>query len=276
MNGSVVFGLLSALTWGAGDFCGGLAAKRSSLLSVIVCSQIAGAILLILTAQVVAEPVPSLPILLIGGVAGILGDIGLMSLYFALSRGKMGVAAPVSAVVAAMIPVLFAAVVEGLPGALQAAGFVLAMTGIWLVARGESSTVRLVDLGMPIVAGVGFGLFYIVINQVSVVAVYWPLAAARVVSIAILSVTALVLRRPLLPAAGQLPIIVASGLLDAGGNLFFALAALAGRLDIAAVLASLYPATTVVLAGLFLHERLSWPQTLGVVTTLAAIALIVL
>ena len=276
MNGSVVFGLLSALTWGAGDFCGGLAAKRSSLLSVIVCSQIAGAILLILTARVVAEPVPSLPILLVGGVAGILGDIGLMALYSALSRGKMGVAAPVSAVVAAMIPVLFAAVAEGLPGALQAAGFVLAMTGIWLVARSESSAMRLADLGMPIVAGIGFGLFYIVINQVSVVAVYWPLAAARVASVAILSAAALILRRPLLPAAGQLPIIVASGLLDAGGNVFFALAALAGRLDIAAVLASLYPATTVVLAGLFLHERLSRPQTFGVVATLAAIALIVL
>jgi drug/metabolite transporter (DMT)-like permease len=276
MNGTVVFGLLSALSWGAGDFCGGLAARRSSLLSVIVCSQVAGVIVLSLIAWLVAEPVPSMNILLVGGAAGILGDIGLLSLYYALSRGKMGVAAPVSGVVAAMMPVLFGAVMEGLPGALQVAGFVLALLGIWLVARSEYSAMRLADLGMPIVAGIGFGLFFIVIDQVSKVSVFWPLVAARVASITLLVVAGLVLRHPLLPVRGQLPLVVGSGALDAGGNVFFALAALAGRLDIAAVLSSLYPATTVVLAGFFLRERLSRPQTFGVVATLVAIALIVL
>jgi len=276
MNGVVLFGLCSALTWGAGDFFGGVAAKRSSLFSVIIFSQIAGAALLTAMALLFAEPLPPFPVLLVGGGAGILGDIGLMSLYYALSRGKMGVAAPVSGVVAAMIPVLVGAVVEGLPGALQAAGFVLAVAGIWLVARSETSAMRLTDLGLPIIAGIGFGVFYIVIDQVSNIAVYWPLVAARLFSITLLVLVGLVLRQPLTPARGQLPVIAVSGMLDAGGNVFFALAALAGRLDIAGVLSSLYPATTVVMAGLFLKERLSRPQTVGVVATLAAIVLIVL
>jgi len=276
MNGVVLFGLCSALTWGAGDFFGGVAAKRSSLFSVIIFSQIAGAAVLTAMALLFAEPLPPFPVLLVGGGAGILGDIGLMSLYYALSRGKMGVAAPVSGVVAAMIPVLVGAVVEGLPGALQAAGFVLAVAGIWLVARSETSAMRLTDLGLPIIAGIGFGVFYIVIDQVSNIAVYWPLVAARLFSITLLVLVGLVLRQPLTPARGQLPVIAVSGMLDAGGNVFFALAALAGRLDIAGVLSSLYPATTVVMAGLFLKERLSRPQTVGVVATLAAIVLIVL
>lgn len=276
MNGAVLFGLLSALSWGAGDFCGGLASRRASLFSVIIFSQIAGGLLLAGVGLAAGEPLPALQVLLLGGLAGIAGDVGLMSLYYALARGKMGIAAPISGVVATAIPVLFAAATVGLPNLLQLAGFGLALAGIWLVARDDESAMQGTDLWLPLLAGLGFGAFYLVIDQVSEVSIFWPLVAARVFSIAVLTVVGLLLRRPLRPPAGQLPLIVLSGVLDAGGNAFFALAAVAGRLDIASVLASLYPATTVLLAALLLKERISRPQRLGVVATLAAIVLIVL
>lgn len=276
MSAAILFGLLSALSWGAGDFCGGLAARRSSLFSVIIFSQMAGILVLTLGAVAMREPLPAWNVLVLGGLAGILGDIGLLALYLALSRGKMGVAAPVSGVVSAMMPVMAGAAFEGMPSAVQAVGFALALAGIWLVARTEDSSMRVNDLGLPIVAGLGFGLFYLVINQVSSEAVFWPLIAARGLSIVLLTVAGLLLRQKLVPDRQQLPLIALSGVLDAGGNVFFALASAAGRLDIAGVLASLYPATTIILAGLILKERLSRPQTWGVAATLVAIALIVI
>jgi drug/metabolite transporter (DMT)-like permease len=276
MNGAVLFGLLSALSWGAGDFCGGLATKRSSLFGVLIFAQIVGGILLAAIGLLAGEPLPPLQVLLLGGFAGLAGTLGLMSLYYALARGKMGVAAPISGVVATSLPVIFAAATEGLPNGLQLAGFVVALAGIWLVARSDAGDMRVADLWLPILAGLGFGAFYLIIDQVSATAIYWPLVAARVCSVVLLTAVGLLLRRPLLPAPGRLPLIALSGVFDAGGNTFFALASLAGRLDIASVLASLYPATTVMLAAIFLKERLSHPQRLGVAATLAAIVLIVL
>lgn len=276
MNGAVLFGLLSALSWGAGDFCGGLATKRSSLFGVLIFAQIVGGILLAAIGLLAGEPLPPLQVLLLGGLAGLSGTLGLMSLYDALARGKMGVAAPISGVVATSLPVIFAAATEGLPNGLQLAGFVLALAGIWLVARSNAGDLRVADLWLPILAGLGFGAFYLIIDQVSATAIYWPLVAARVGSVVLLTAVGLRLRRPLLPAPRRLPLIALSGVFDAGGNTFFALASLAGQLDIASVLASLYPATTVMLAAIFLKERLSHPQQLGVAATLAAIVLIVL
>ena len=276
MSATVFFGLLSAITWGAGDFCGGLASRRASIFAVVIWGQVVGALVLLCCALLFGEPFPPVSRLGWGALAGIAGDIGLFSLYWSLANGRMGVAAPVSGVVGAATPVLAGALLEGVPGALQVAGFGLALVGIWLVARTDSSAVRINELGLPVLAGVGFGLFYILIHQVSDQSLFWPLIAARVASIVLLVAVAKLLRRPVLPTAGQLPLIALAGALDAGGNIFFALAAQVGRLDVAGVTSSLYPAATVTLAWLVLKERLSRPQTLGVATTLVAIALIVL
>ncbi len=274
---SVIFGLLSAVTWGAGDFCGGLASKRSNVYSVVITSQAVGAALLLLLAFVFGETIPPLSDLGWGAGAGIAGAIGLLALYRGLASGRMGLVAPVSAVVAATLPVIAAALLEGLPGSLQLLGFGVALGGIWFLSRSASPTAaafRLNDLGLPITAGLGFGLFFVLIAQGSGRATFWPLVAARVASLTVLTIIARANRQPIVPDRSQLGLVALSGVLDAGGNAFFSLAVQAGRLDVASVLSSLYPASTVLLAWLILKERLSGWQFAGVIATLIAIALI--
>jgi drug/metabolite transporter (DMT)-like permease len=270
----VVLGLASAAAWGAGDFCGGLASKRASAYSVVMLSQGAGALLLVGLALISNDPLPPLGLLLWASIGGLAGSMGLLLLYHALASGRMGVAAPLSAVISAALPVAFSSLVEGWPGRLTFAGFALALLGIWLIARSEGAAFRWRDVGLPILAGVGFGIFLIVINRVSHEAVFWPLAASRVTSTVALLSFMLLARQAAGPAPAYLPLIALVGVLDAGGNALFALASQFGRLDVAAVLGSLYPASTVLLAWLILKERISRTQTLGIVAALAAIVLI--
>ena len=270
----VMFGLASAASWGAGDFCGGLATKRAPVYGVVIISQIVGVILLVGSALALGEKLPPPTDLLWGGVAGLGGGLGLVALYSALASGRMGVAAPVSAVVAAAIPVAFGALAEGLPRVWQFIGFALALAAVWLISRSGEAAVRARDLGLPLAAGFGFGLFFIALDRASGEAVLWPIVAARLTSAAALTGIATLRRPSSMPALEHLPLIALSGLFDTGGNAFYALAAQAGRLDVAAVLGSLYPASTVWLAWLILKERLTRMQIIGVAAALAAIVLI--
>jgi drug/metabolite transporter (DMT)-like permease len=276
---SILFGLLSAVTWGAGDFCGGLASKRTNVYAVVVTSQTIGTGLLIGLTLVFRETLPPVSDLLWGAAAGMAGAIGLLALYRGLASGRMGLVAPVSAVGAAALPVIFAAFLEGLPGVLTLIGFVAALGGIWLLSRPDSPTalaLRLNDLGLPVAAGLGFGLFFVLIAQGNEHATFWPLIAARLASVSLMTLMARVNRSSVLPERSQLGLVALSGVLDAGGNAFFSLAVQAGRLDVAAVLSSLYPASTVLLAWLILKERLTRWQWVGVLVALTAIVLITL
>ena len=272
----VLFGLLSALSWGAGDFCGGLASRRTGVYAVVVTSQIIGTGLLLGSALAFGETFPPFSDLLWGASAGVAGAVGLLALYRGLSSGRMGLVAPVSAVGAAALPVVVAAFLQGLPGALTLIGFVMALVGIWLLSRPESSTTifRLNDLGLPLVAGIGFGLFFVLIDRASEHVTFWPLVAARLASVTFVTLSARTSHQPLAPERSQIGLVALSGILDAGGNTFFSLAVQSGRLDVASVLSSLYPASTVALAWLILKERLSRWQWVGVAATLTAIALI--
>jgi drug/metabolite transporter (DMT)-like permease len=198
-----------------------------------------------------------------------------MALYTGLARGRMGIVAPITAVVAAFFPVIVGILNEGLPSPQRLVGFGIALMAIWFLSRaGNGAVIRLSELALPTVAGLGFGLFYIFIDRVSHAAVLWPLVAARIASIGMLSILIAVRRQREVPAANQLLIIALAGTFDAGGNAFFALATQVGRLDISAVLASLYPAATVLLAWLILKERLVRQQWLGVIAALIALVLI--
>jgi drug/metabolite transporter (DMT)-like permease len=266
--------LASAACWGAGDFSGGLATKRTHVYGVVIASQIVGALLLIGLALAFSEKIPPPGHMLWGGVAGLCGGLGLVALYRALASGRMGVAAPVSAILTAVVPVIFGFLVQGLPTVLQLIGFGLALIAVWLISRTEDAVFNLRDLGLPLMAGFFFGFFLTIINRLSEAAILWPLVAARIGSlITILAVTTLT-RQPRLPEANHLPLTTLVGVLDAAGNAFFALAGHVGRLDVAAVLSSLYPATTVWLAWLILKERITRLQTVGIVAALAAIVLI--
>jgi drug/metabolite transporter (DMT)-like permease len=273
---SAIFcGLASAASWGAGDFSGGFATKRSNVYSVVIVSQSVGVIGLTVVALLLSEPFPMLDDMLYGGIAGISGVIGLVALYRGLALGRMGIVAPVAAVVAAAVPVIFSMFIEGLPAMPQRVGFVTALVAVWFISRTDGEAkIRGRDLGLPVVAGLGFGLFFIFIDRVNDGAVLWPLVAARIASISMLFVVIAFLRQRGTPAIKQLPVITLAGIFDTGGSAFFALATQISRLDIAAVLASLYPAATILLARFILQERLIPQQWGGIMAALIAVVLI--
>jgi drug/metabolite transporter (DMT)-like permease len=271
---TVIFGLAASLCWGSGDFNGGLASRRSSASSVVIAAYAVGFVLLVGLALIWREPFPSLLNIMWGGLAGLAGVIGLISFYSALSIGRMGIAAPVSAVLTASLPVLFSTFTVGLPGLLQLVGFVLALLAIGLISRPERSKGRPEGIGLALLAGCGFGCFFILISRVSHDATFWPLAVARFTSVLFLGVVTLIRQQQVLPRMRAAPLILLAGVLDAIGNTFFVLAAHTGRLDIAAVLSSLYPAATVLLAAIVLRERVTRIQGIGILLALVAVPLI--
>jgi drug/metabolite transporter (DMT)-like permease len=272
---AITFGLASAAAWGSGDFSGGLATRRGSVYSVVSISQLIGAGLLIALALTSGESIPSADDLILGGMAGVSGAFGLVALYSGLASGRMGIVAPVAAVVAAAIPILVSLFTEGPPATSQLAGFGIALSAVWLLSSGgDGGAIQARELGLAVTAGLGFGAFFLLIDRVSESAVLWPLVGARIASVSFLFVLAAARRGWERPDRVLLPLIALSGVLDAGGNTFFALAAREGRLDTAAVLSSLYPAATVLLAWLILRERLMPRQWLGVMAALVALVFI--
>jgi drug/metabolite transporter (DMT)-like permease len=279
---AVAYGLASAAVWGAGDFSGGLATKRGNVYLVVTLSQLVGLGCLLALALLLEGALPSLRDLLFGALAGLGGVVGILALYTGLARGRMGVVAPTTAVLSASIPVVVGIVTEGIPPLMVLLGFGLAVTAVWLLSGGgKADGIRRDELGLAFLAGLGFSLFFVFIDQISTGIIFWPLTVARIASVPLLLLFILGRRRwqgiqvTKLPH-NLLPIIALSGILDSGGNYFFALAAQSGRLDIAAVLASLYPASTVLLARLILKETLGSRQWLGVAVALVALILIAL
>jgi drug/metabolite transporter (DMT)-like permease len=279
---SVAYGLASAAIWGAGDFSGGLATKKGNVYVVVTLSQLVGLVCLLALALLLEGALPPARDLLFGALAGLAGVIGVLALYTGLARGRMGVVAPMTAVLTAAIPVVVGIAAEGVPSLSVLAGFGLALTAVSLLSGGGNTDgIRRDELGLALLAGLGFAFFFIFIDQISVGEVFWPLVAARLASVTLLLVYVLGgrlwfrTRREPLPHS-LLPIIALSGILDSGGNYFFALATQSGRLDIAAVLASLYPASTVLLARIVLKETLEPRQWRGVVIVLVALVLITL
>ena len=278
MSGSelaAAFGLASAASWGGGDFSGGLAARRANAFVVAGVSRAVGLSVQVGLALAVLEPAPPIRAVAWGIAAGVAGSIGLAALYRSLAIGRMGINSPLTAVLAAALPVLAAALSQGLPSGVRVVGFGLALAGVWCLSRPEDISGAPRGLGLALLAGLGFGGFYVLIAQVRGASVFWPLTASTGTSFILLLALALAGRRAWFAAPGALPISLLAGALDAGGNIFFVLAAHGGRLDVAAVLASLYPAVTVLMARLILKEHLNRLQAVGIGATLAAIPLIV-
>lgn len=280
---AIVLGLISALSWGSGDFFGGLSSRRVGAYRAVLYAEAAGLVLLLLALPIVREPLPALSDLLVAAGVGGIGCLALVMLYLAMTRGQMSIAAPVSALLGAALPIVVGAVTEGLPGLAQMAGFGFALAAVWLISQsGEGSArSRLSDLGLPLLAGLGFGLYFVLMHLSSQTATYWPLTAARSGGTLVMALYILWRRPPgeekiLDLPRRALPLVSLAGVLDVGGNLFYILAGQSGRLDIAAVLASLYPGMTVFLAWLILKERLNRSQALGIGAALAAIVLMTL
>ena len=214
--------------------------------------------------------------------AGVAGLVGLAALYRGLAIGRASLIAPLSSVIAAACPAVFSALTQGTPGPWRLTGFGLAVVAIWLVSQSNEQSDSQSDgrTGWPlaVLAGFGFGGFFILISLAGTGAgsnaTFWPLAIARAVALPLLLLAIRQQQISILPPRNVWPLAVGSGLLDVGGNAFFLLAAQRGRLDVATVLSSLYPASTVILSWLLLGERITRIQVLGIGVALVAIGLI--
>jgi drug/metabolite transporter (DMT)-like permease len=276
---SILYGILSAGTWGAADFIGGLASKRTGPYRILFLAEIAGLVPFTVLALLTRESIPPVRDLLLSAGASLLGLTGLLILYRALADGQMTIAAPVSALFAALVPVIFGFFSLGVPRRTTTLGFGFALLAVWFIAQTENLHSFLqglrsfANLRLPLLSGIFFGWYFILLHQATLHSFYWPLAAARLAGVLALALYGCLKRQPLLPPRDMWGLSLINGILDIGGNAFYVLAAQTGRMDVAAVLGALYPASTVLLAWIFLKERLNWLQAFGVLLAFTAIVL---
>ncbi len=270
-----LFALSSAALFGVGDFMGGYAARRASPLRVTALAQLVSLAVLVPLVLIVPATVVTGSDLAWGAVGGVFGVLGIVGLYTALSRGPMGVVAPITAVLGAVVPVAVGLIVGERPEALAMIGVVLGLVAIaWVSAgSGPSGPIDRYALLPAVVAGVGFGLFFVCLAQTDEAAGMWPLAAARAVSVPVIVLLA-ARTGSILPAKPARPVAGGAGAIDMLANGFFVAAAQRGLLSVVAVLSALYPIGTVLLARIVLGERLSRGQLAAVGVAVAAIALI--
>lgn len=277
MNPSLLaaaFALSAAIAWGTGDFTGGYNARRIGAFHALLLSSPFGLAAMLAAALLTGEPL-SAPSDFVWGIAGgLFGTLGFFALLQGFAVGRMGVVSPVSAALAAALPVLVSAVREGAPGRLQLLGFALAFASIWLLSQRGKEETKSSGLSYALLAGLGFGVFFVTLDQISPGVTFWPLVANRVVALILLVSIARRTGRRLLPTNPPYRLLAFAGVLDVVGNFFFLRAVQTGRLDIASVLVSLYPGVTVLLARLIENERLSRLQAAGVGLALLAIMLI--
>ena len=280
---AVLLALFSALAYGVSDFVGGLASRRTSAWSVALVAQVSATCFSTFLALLFGGS-PTLGDVAWGVLAGAGSSAGIGFLYRGLATGRMSVVAPVSAVGSAVVPVLVGTATGERPSALMWVGVVFALPAIWLVARetgsGES-TAAPGDRGRDaaafvdgLLAGAGFGVLFAALGQVSEESGLWPVATGQGVSILGLVVLATALGADWVPRHKVVALALVAGLLGATANAAFLLSAQAGFLTVAGVLSSLYPATTVLLASLVLHERIHRAQGFGLGLCLLAIALV--
>jgi drug/metabolite transporter (DMT)-like permease len=285
-SAAVGLSLASAAIWGTSDFVGGIAARRLPSPAVVTLSHSLSLAVLVSLALTHASKWPDPQSAIYGALSGLACGTGVMVLYKALALGGMGLTAAVSGVLAAVLPVIWAFATEGLPRVPQIAGIVLAAVAIWMIARapGSPSSKQAILLGAA--AGASFGCLFILLKLAGRGGVLWPLACSRMASATLAAVVTWIgMRRTVAvrrdskqtlswPGWAVLGLIAIAGIFDASGNTFYTMATRLGRLDIAAVLSSLYPASTIVLAAVLLKERTTRSQAAGMALALVAVVLI--
>ena len=221
---SIVFGLLSAISWGAGDFTGGLAARKVGAVRAVFYASVIGLIAVTISAWAANEAVPSLRVWLIAMLAGIFGSTGLILLYAAMANGTMSIAAPVSALLAAALPVLVGTLTEGLPETLTLIGFGFALFAVWMVSQSEGGVKdilsHLADLKLPLLAGLGFGGYFIVMHRATDEgALLWAMTGSRSSSVLLIFIYMLVTRTSFrVDDRSSFPVIGVNGVLDLTGK----------------------------------------------------------
>lgn len=262
------------MTWGTGDFGGGLLARRAPLFGVVLASQLVGTVVALALAVVRGESPPSGADIGWSVAGGLAGGIGISALYQGLAVGRMGIVAPITGVVAALIPVTAGIAFEGLPPPLVLVGIGLAFVAVVLVSRVSDDRAGPSGVGLALVAGVAIGLLGVAIAQLSDGHVFGPLTVLRATEAILVGAIVIAGRRAWRPERRWWPALAGVGIMDMAGNGAFILAVQAGSLAVAAVLSSLYPVTTVVLATIVLRERVTRSHAVGIALAIAAIACI--
>lgn len=288
--GTAVLGLMAAAFWGVGDFSGGMAAKSAggslrATLKVIVVAHLASFVLLASLALLHTDPWLHGAVLAWALLSGVLAALSVTAFYIALASGEMGVSAALSGLLAAALPAVVSGFTDGVPGWRRFAGFVVAGAAIWLIAAGSAAREQTRTTMLALLSGTGFGCYFVSLRFAGRGGLVWPVATARLASVLTCVAVLLGLRLAQKRSAQAQPLrwgrmlllwVVSTTVFDTAGNLFFLAATRAGRLDIAAVLASLYPASTILMAGVVLKERLTRRQTVGMAIAVVAVVMITL
>jgi drug/metabolite transporter (DMT)-like permease len=276
---AAVFALLGAMSWGTGDFFGGLASRRARVLTVLVVSQAVGLVGVAAWALASGDAPPGIEDVLPAAGAGAAGAAGLAALYRAMAIGAMGIVAPISAVSPA-VPLAVDLLRGDAPTGLQWAGIAVALAGVVLLAREPAGGARTAGLAagvsLALVAALAFGLFVVGLDAASDGGATWAVVVARASSTLLSLCAVLAVSAPLRPPATLLPAIAAVGVFDTTANALVAVATTYGSAGIVAVLSALYPLTTILLARIFLAERLDRHRRVGGVLALAGAALVAL
>lgn len=278
-TGGLVLALAAAVSFGTADFLGGLATRRSSALLAVLVAQLAGLGLVVPVVLLSGESADG-PSLAWGMAAGVCGCVGLVVFFRALADGVMSAAAPITAVVSAGLPVLTGVLLGERPAGQAWLGVGAGLLAVAAISRGGEPGDRVYRgraLALAVAGGVGFGLFFVLLSRAPASSGLWPLVGARLGSLATLATLVLVVlarHSPWRSERAALRLAVVSGALDMTANALFLLAVHRGQLALVAVLVSLYPAATVLLALGLLRERLGVSQLTGIGLALLAAALI--
>jgi drug/metabolite transporter (DMT)-like permease len=270
---SAVYTLGTVCCWGVSDFLGGYTARKFNSFFLALLGHAGGFSMVFAVAVANHLPLPATRGIVCAMIAGASGGTALALFYRALSQGNMGLAAPVSTVIGAAIPAVFAIWIEGFPRPLTIAGFALALVGIWLISRPEESG-RPQGLGLAVVSGLGFAGFFIFMKEAGSGAAWWLASCSRGASLVATAIITFAGRkfRPFYPTGAVIGVL--AGCLDVTGTVLFVRAAQTGRLDTAVVLTSLYPVITILLARAVLKERFTPWKTAGMAAALAAVPMI--
>jgi len=268
------YSLTAVGVWGTSDFLGGVGARRVNAFLFTAIVHLSGMLVMGSLALMTGAPFPGKTSLAWALMAGAMGSISLALFYRSLAGGNMGLVAPVAAVLSAAIPTLLVAFKVGFPSYLHVLGFILAAVGVWLISRSEAGVGRPQGIGMAVLAGTGFAGFYLCIHQAGDGSALWVATCSRSASLLVTLAFVLAGRHLRAVPTPVLAIAVVAGILDISGTAVFIRAAQTGRLDSAVVLSSLYPAVTVSLARIFLHEHFSRARTIGMIAALVAVPMI--
>ncbi len=276
---SILLALVSAAVYGIADYAGGRASRVFASALVTLIGQVVSLVLVVVLVLLIGTPVPSGGTFAWGVVGGAAGAVGLVSLYHAFAHGAITVVAPLSAVVGAILPVIVGLAQGERPDVIAYVGIAVALVAVALVsgAIGEHDTpTQAPIIGFALLAGAGFGLLFVALDRADSESGLWPLVGARLASVPILLGICLVLRAR--PGAHRSPLLIAvfAGFLDMLANVTYLAAVRGGLLSVVAVVSSLYPASTVLIAFGLDHERVNRWQAAGMALAVAALVLVTL